>query len=145
MDVLDRARRSRPRGLLVLIRREDPSSSALVVEKGLHLVGGGQLRERVAAQAGRQVEIDQLLVAAIRRGPDRRLHRVLQPPREQRADRLSIRGDGQAVLVIVECVGQLGGDCAPGGTETLLSAAAAVPVADRDRGDPAAVGLLPIN
>ena len=116
----------------------------LVVEKGLHLLGG-QLRERVAAQAWLQVEIDQLLVAAIRLGPDRRLNRVLEPPREKRADRLSIRGDGQAVLVIVECLGQLGGDCAPGGTEKLLSAAAAVPVADRDRSDPAAVGLLPIN
>ena len=83
VDVLDRARCQRPRGLLVLIRFENPSSSMLVIEKGLYLLGG-QLRERVAAQAWLQVEIDQLLVAAIRLGPDRRLNRVLQPPREKR-------------------------------------------------------------
>ena len=60
---------------------------------------------------------------AIRLGPDRRLNRVLQPPREKRADRLSIRGDGQAVLMNRGVLGSAGRRLRPGWPRKTSSAA----------------------
>ena len=116
----------------------------LLVEQCLDLPGR-ELRQLDLAQVGFEVEPDRLFTPHIGRGPDIRLHRLLQPFVEELAHGLPIIDGHDALGEVIESGVELALDLSPGATvETLADLRPIGGIAEREPGFPAGAAFADV-